>query len=61
VTNRFLGELGPVALGQVPKDLDMKYETLVKGMRHIRIKVNVDAAPPAARIHLFAYISGMAS
>ena len=49
VTDRFLGELSPVILGQVPKDLDMKHE-----------KGNVDAAPPA-RIHLFAYISGMAS
>jgi len=27
-------------LGQVPKDLDMKYENLVKGIRHIQIKVN---------------------
>jgi hypothetical protein len=39
VTDRFLGELSPVALGQVPKDLDMKYENLVKGIRHIQIKV----------------------
>jgi hypothetical protein len=39
VTDRFLGELSPVALGQVPKDLDMKYENLVKGIRHIHIKV----------------------
>jgi hypothetical protein len=43
VTDRFLGELSPVALGQVPKDLDMKYENLVKGIRHIQIKVNIDA------------------
>lgn len=39
MTDRFLGELSPVALGQVPKDLDMKYENLVKGIRHIHIKV----------------------
>lgn len=39
VTDRFLGELSPVALGQVSKDADSKYETLVKGMRHIPIKV----------------------
>ncbi|KAG5645502.1 hypothetical protein DXG03_005912 [Asterophora parasitica] len=39
VTDRFLGELGPVAQGQVPKDLDMKYENLVRGLRHIQIKV----------------------
>lgn len=38
VTDRFIGELGPVALGQVPKDLDMKYENLVKGIKHIKIK-----------------------
>ncbi|KAJ7599265.1 cell morphogenesis N-terminal-domain-containing protein [Mycena floridula] len=39
VTDRFLAELEPVAHGQVPKDLDMKYENLVKGIRHIQIKV----------------------
>ncbi|KII91186.1 hypothetical protein PLICRDRAFT_135155 [Plicaturopsis crispa FD-325 SS-3] len=39
VTDRFLGELSPVASGQVPKDLDMKYENLVKGLKHIQIKV----------------------
>lgn len=39
VTDRFLAELSPVALGQVPKDSDMKYENLVKGIRHIQIKV----------------------
>ncbi|KAK7020471.1 cell morphogenesis N-terminal-domain-containing protein [Favolaschia claudopus] len=39
VTDRFLSELGPVAHGQVPKDLDMKYENLVKGINHIQIKV----------------------
>ena len=39
VTDRFLGELGPVASGQVPKDLDMKYESLVKGIKYIQIKV----------------------
>lgn len=41
VTDRFLGELSPIALGQVPKDLDMKYENLVKGIRHIQIKVYI--------------------
>ena len=39
VTDRFLTELGPVAAGQVAKDADMKYESLVKGLRHIHIKV----------------------
>ncbi|KAJ7046983.1 cell morphogenesis N-terminal-domain-containing protein [Mycena alexandri] len=39
VTDRFLAELGPVAHGQVPKDLDMKYENLVKGINHIQIRV----------------------
>ncbi|EGO03567.1 hypothetical protein SERLA73DRAFT_69422 [Serpula lacrymans var. lacrymans S7.3] len=39
VTDRFLGELNPVAMGQVAKDLDTKYENLVKGLRHIQIKV----------------------
>lgn len=41
VTDRFLAELGPVAQGQVPKDLDMKYENLVKGLKHIQIKVRL--------------------
>ncbi|KAF9255503.1 hypothetical protein L218DRAFT_912242 [Marasmius fiardii PR-910] len=39
VTDRFLAELKAVALGQVPKDLDMKYENLVLGLKHIQIKV----------------------
>ncbi|KAJ3788761.1 cell morphogenesis N-terminal-domain-containing protein [Lentinula aff. detonsa] len=39
VTDRFLAELAPVSRGQVPKDLDMKYENLVNGIRHIQIKV----------------------
>ncbi|KAG7091886.1 hypothetical protein E1B28_008287 [Marasmius oreades] len=39
VTDRFLAELKSVALGQVPKDLDMKYQNLVLGLKHIKIKV----------------------
>ncbi|KAI0766408.1 cell morphogenesis N-terminal-domain-containing protein [Trametes elegans] len=39
VTDRFLSELGPIAAGQVAKDADMKYENLVKGLKHIHIKV----------------------
>ncbi|KDR72526.1 hypothetical protein GALMADRAFT_142849 [Galerina marginata CBS 339.88] len=39
VTDRFLAELAPVANGQVPKDLATKYENLVKGLKHIKIKV----------------------
>ena len=39
VTDRFLAELGPFASGQVPKDLDMKYENLIGGLKHIQIKV----------------------
>ncbi|KAL0069649.1 Cell morphogenesis protein PAG1 [Marasmius tenuissimus] len=39
VTDRFLAELKSIALGQVPKDLDMKYENLVLGLKHIQIKV----------------------
>lgn len=38
VSDRFLAELGPVAAGQVSKD-DTRYENLVKGLRHIHIKV----------------------
>ncbi|TFK49459.1 hypothetical protein OE88DRAFT_1737075 [Heliocybe sulcata] len=39
VTDKFLNELQPVAAGQVAKDLDMKYESLVKGLRYVQIKV----------------------
>jgi hypothetical protein len=39
VTDRFLTELGPVATGLVPKDSDLKYEYLVKGLRKIELKV----------------------
>ncbi|KAF9444887.1 hypothetical protein P691DRAFT_806559 [Macrolepiota fuliginosa MF-IS2] len=39
VTDRFLAELGPITNGQVPKDADVKYENLVKGLRHIKINV----------------------
>lgn len=39
VTAKFLYELQPVAAGQVPKDLDMKYESLIRGLRHVQIKV----------------------
>ncbi|KAH8083338.1 cell morphogenesis N-terminal-domain-containing protein [Cristinia sonorae] len=39
VTDRFLTELSPIAAGQVPKDSDFKYENLVKGLKHLQIKV----------------------
>ncbi|THH13619.1 hypothetical protein EW146_g6621 [Bondarzewia mesenterica] len=39
VTDRFLSEMGPVASGHVPKDADMKYENLVRGLKHVQIKV----------------------
>lgn len=39
MTDRYLVELGPVAAGQVPKDADYKYEHLVKGLRHVQIRV----------------------
>jgi len=39
VTDRFLAELGPVAMGQVSKDQGAMYENLVKGLTHIKIKV----------------------
>ena len=39
VTDRFLAELGPVAMGLVSKDQGAKYENLVKGLTHIKIKV----------------------
>ncbi|KAI0305309.1 cell morphogenesis N-terminal-domain-containing protein [Multifurca ochricompacta] len=39
VTDRFLAELAPVASGQVAKDVDLRYENLVRGLKHIQIKV----------------------
>ncbi len=39
ITDRFLSELGPVAQGQVTKD-DMKFENLVRGIKHVQLKVN---------------------
>ena len=39
VTDRFLAELRPVSSGQVPKDMDLRYETLVRGLRHVQLKV----------------------
>ncbi|KAH9992268.1 cell morphogenesis N-terminal-domain-containing protein, partial [Russula vinacea] len=39
VTDRFLAELAPVASGHVAKDVDLRYESLVRGLKHIQIKV----------------------
>ncbi|PPQ93567.1 hypothetical protein CVT25_005559 [Psilocybe cyanescens] len=39
VTDLFLAELTPVANGQVSKDLGSKYENLIRGLSHIKIKV----------------------
>ncbi|CAE6437987.1 unnamed protein product [Rhizoctonia solani] len=39
VTDRYLRELEPVAAGQVPRDHDARYEHVVQGLKHIRIKV----------------------
>ncbi|KAI0032600.1 cell morphogenesis N-terminal-domain-containing protein [Vararia minispora EC-137] len=39
VTDRFLSELSPVISGQVPKDMDMRFENLVRGLKHVQIKV----------------------
>lgn len=39
VTDRFLAELERVSSGQVVKDVDSRYENLVRGLKHIQIKV----------------------
>jgi hypothetical protein len=44
VTDRFVAELGPVASGQIMKDTDMRYEMLLRGLRHIRIHVRCAAS-----------------
>jgi hypothetical protein len=41
--------------GRVPKDLDMKYETLVKGIWHIQIKVMSTQLLPPAYIYLHMF------
>lgn len=41
VTDRFLAELQPVSSGQVLKDMDLRYENLVRGLRHVRLKVSL--------------------
>ena len=41
VTDRFLNDLAPVASGHVTKDSDTKFENLVKGMRHVQLKVSL--------------------
>lgn len=41
VTDRFLAELRPVSSGQVLKDVDLRYENLVKGLRHIQLKAHL--------------------
>lgn len=41
VTDLFLAELTPVANGQVSKDLGAKYENLIRGLSHIKIKVRM--------------------
>jgi Cell morphogenesis N-terminal len=45
VTDRFLAELAPVASGHVTKDVDLRYENLVKGLKHIQIKVEHLSTP----------------
>ena len=42
VTDRFITELGPIAAGQIPKEMDFKFENLVKGLKHIQIKVSLE-------------------
>lgn len=40
VTDRFVSELGPVVQGQViPKELDVKFDNVIRAMRYIQIKV----------------------
>lgn len=52
VTDRFLAELGPITTGQVPKDADMKYENLVKGLMHIKINASHFISMELCDVHL---------
>jgi hypothetical protein len=49
VTDRFLAELAPVASGHVAKDVDLRYENLVRGLKHIQIKVEYPSSRPNFR------------
>lgn len=40
VTDRFLAELRPVAAGHVTRDGDLRFENLVRGLKHVQIKVH---------------------
>lgn len=61
VTDRFLTELGPMAAGLVPKDADPRYEYIVKGLKHVQVKVclhrYLELFPPI--IHLMCLRSGL--
>lgn len=48
VTDRFLSELNHVVTDQVPKDQEGRYEYLVKGLKHIQIKVRSLTFQPRA-------------
>ncbi|EJD54741.1 hypothetical protein AURDEDRAFT_79755 [Auricularia subglabra TFB-10046 SS5] len=38
LTDRFISELQPLATGQVPKEVEPKFEHIVRGLRHIKLK-----------------------
>ena len=45
VTDRFVSELGPIIQGQViPKEVDSKFDNIIRAMRYIQIKVGLDFA-----------------
>ncbi|KDQ10267.1 hypothetical protein BOTBODRAFT_178297 [Botryobasidium botryosum FD-172 SS1] len=39
VTDRFLHELAPLAAAQVPRDHDLRFENIVRGLKHIKLRV----------------------
>jgi hypothetical protein len=61
VTDRFLAELAPVALGQVTKDVDLRYENLVRGLKHIQIKVEYPSSSDQSNFTMSSRSLGLAS
>lgn len=61
VTDRFLSELAPVTSGNIVKDQDNKYENLVRGMRHIQIKVRCPLPHTHQPSTINSYTPGLAT
>ena len=61
VTDRFLAELERVSSGHVVKDVDSRYENLVRGLKHIQIKVELLTSPNWHDLMILYRLLGLAS